>query len=204
MKKAWIFFLIVSINSNSQTTVKSFFELSSPEKCWVIFHPFKANKAFKISKETLRITDSVIKVKVLDTDINGGLADAFKHSFWMAGLSRQIGDKAALKLGKAHEKGNYRTFKKNNKEDGFVPDKPSSDMDLYNNQIGAQLSIKNSNASKNELITIVINEIKTGKMKILKKDSLGNFLTCEGKIIPIDSLKGKWENNKCLVFSNSE
>ncbi len=202
MKKILIILFFISFHSYSQTTYKSFFDLSTPEKCWVFFHPFKAKKALKISKETLSVTDSIKKVNVLDTDINGGLLDAFKHSFWMARLGREIGNKAALKLGEAHEKGNYQTYKKNKKEDGFVPDKPSTEMDLHNNEMGAELSIQNPNVSKKVMINIVINEIKTGKMKILKKDTSGNFLTCEGKKIFTDSLKGKWENDKCLIFSN--
>ncbi len=202
MKKIWILFIIISINSYSQTTVISFFDLSSPEKCWVVFHPCKAKNAFRISNETLRITDSVSSVKVLDNDINGGQLDAFKHSFWMARLSQEIGDKAALKLGKAHEKGNYHTFKKNQKEDGDVPDKSSSDMDLYNNNVGTKLGILNPDVSEKELIHIIINEIINGKMKILKKDPSGNFLTCDGMIISKESLKGKWENDKCLIFSD--
>ncbi len=203
MKKIWFLFLIISVNSYSQDTYKSFFDLSTPEKYWVFFHPFKAKKALKISKETLRITDSIKKVNILDTDINGGQLDAFKHSFWMAGLSREIGNKAALKLGEAHENGNYQTYKRNKLEDGFVPDKPSTEMDLYNNEEGAKLSIQNPDVSKKELINIVIIEIKNGKMKILKKDDSGNFLNCKGKKIHIDSLRGKWENDKCLIFSNT-
>ena len=39
-------------------------------------------------------------------------------------------------------------------------------------------------------------------MKIIKKDKKGNFLTCEGVIIYLDELKGKWKNNKCLINSN--
>ena len=29
-----------------------------------------------------------------------------------------------------------------------------------------------------------------------------DFLTCEGEIIAPKSLKGKWQNNKCLIVSN--
>jgi hypothetical protein len=41
-------------------------------------------------------------------------------------------------------------------------------------------------------------------MKIIKKDSKGNFLTCDGVLISEKSLKGKWVNNKCLVASNTK
>jgi hypothetical protein len=61
---------------------------------------------------------------------------------------------------------------------------------------------KNSDISKSGLIYRVINAIHEGQMKIIKKDVIGNFLTCDGQKISIDSLKWKWKNNKCLVSSN--
>lgn len=186
----------------SQSAVKSFFDLSTPEKCWVIFHPFKAKKALKITREALAVTDSVIKANILGRDLNGGRADAFKHSYWLARLTQEIGVKAALKLGKAHEKGNYQFYKKGKKEDGFLPDKPSSEMDLYNNDAGSAIARNNLQASKTEMAGLIISAIQSGKMKILKKDSKGNFLTCSGKIINKEDLKGKWENEKCLVNSD--
>ena len=202
MKNILFLFLFISLNSFAQSNVKSFFELSSPEKWWVVFHSFKAKKAFIVSKDAVHITDSIAKTNILGNDKNGGQIDAFKHSFWMASLTRKIGNRSAIKLGKAHEKGNYRTFKKNKQEDGFIPDKTSSEMDLYNNEVGAQITIDNSELKKEEIIDLIIFEIKNGKMKIVKKDKLGNFLTCEGESIPQKILKGKWENNKCLIYSN--
>ena len=73
---------------------------------------------------------------VVGKDNNGGKLDAFKHSYWMARLTQGIGKRAAFRLGKAHEKGNYQTYQRRRLEDGLLPDKPSTDMDLYNNNIG--------------------------------------------------------------------
>lgn len=201
MKNIWIILLFISLNGYSQSIFSIFFDLSSPEKCWVVFHPFKAKKAYQVSKEVLKITDSIRNQNSIGKDINGGKLDAFKHSFWIAKLSEEIGKKSALSLGEAHEKGNYQTYKKDQKEDGYVPDKISSEMDLYNNNIGAKIAAENNHSIQNDLVKIILDEINLGKMKILKKDTLGNFLTCEGVIIPKDSLKGKWENNKCLIYS---
>ncbi len=197
-----LFFLLVFfvLNSRAQSKVGTFFTLSSPEKCWVLFHPFKAKMAFEITKITLVKTDSVAKETIL-SDLNGGKLDAFKHSFWMAKLSQKIGSKASLKLGKAHEKGNYKTFKKNQLEDGFLPDQKSSEMDLFNNTVGAKIGDKNKALSQKELVNRILSEIQNGSMKVLKKDASGNFLTCDGRILIKDSLQGKWENDKCLVFS---
>ncbi|MFY9242258.1 MAG: hypothetical protein WAO74_04450 [Polaribacter sp.] len=204
MKKLrMLLFLMLSITMHSQSDFKNFFELSSPKRSWVLFHPFKAKKAFRISQEVNRISDSIKNTNLLDGDGSGGQVDAFRHAFWMARLRQEIGKSAARSLGKAHEKENYLTFKKNQLEDGLVPDKISTDMDLYNNEEGLKLIKKSSEILKKGLIYRVINAIKSGKMKIIKKDKKGNFLTCDGKIISIESLKRKWENNKCLIDSNN-
>ena len=109
-------------------------KISCPEKRWAVFHPFIAKKSYNLTKETLQVTDSVKNSKILDGDINGGQVDAFKHAYWMALLSQNIKYKKALKLGKAHEKGNYKSFKKSLRK-GFQTsqDQRSSEMDLWNN-----------------------------------------------------------------------
>ncbi|NCT08740.1 MAG: hypothetical protein GW772_01480 [Flavobacteriia bacterium] len=201
-KTSVIFFLFFSFFTHSQTDIKSFFALSSSKKSWVLWHPFQAKKAYKISVEVTRISDSICKTDLLDGDASGGQVDAFRHAYWMARLRQEIGKSAAKSLGKAHEKENYLMYKKNKKEDGILPDEISSEMDLYNNNIGLSLISKNSDISKTGLIYRVINAIHEGKMKIIKKDIYGNFLTCENSIISNVDLKGTWKNNKCLVSSS--
>lgn len=120
----------------------------------------------------------------------------------MARLRQELGKSAARSLGKAHERENYKTFKKRKLEDGSVPDEISSVMDLHNNEQGLALVVKDEIVSQKELIIRIIKAIKSGKMKIIKKDSKGNFLTCDGIVISPKSLKGKWKNNKCLIASN--
>lgn len=203
MKKEVLFLtLLISMSLFSQSGLNSFLKLSGPKKTWVLFHPFKAKKSLKISKEANKVSDSIKKTNLLDRDASGGKVDAFRHAYWMARLRQEIGKSAARSLGKAHEKENYLTFKKNQLEDGVVPDEISSTMDLWNNEEGLKLIRKGSKVSKKGLIHRVINAINAGKMRIIKKDKNGNFLTCEGVIILKDALKGKWKNNKCLVPSN--
>lgn len=202
MKKMLFFLcLLLTNNSFSQSTWKKFKTLSSPIKTWVIFHPFKAKKALVISNETNEVTDSIVKTVLLDGDRVGGQVDAFRHAYWMARLRQQIGKRAARSLGKAHEKGNYQTYKKRKLEDGVVPDAISSEMDLFNNDFGLSLTKKGNKTTKKRLIYRIINAIHQGKLKIIKKDKKGNFLTCDGKLISSKSLQGKWKNNKCLVAS---
>lgn len=201
-KTCMLILFVVSVATNAQSDFNKFLKLSGPTKRWVLLHPFKAKKALIISLEAQRVSDSIAKTNGLDKDAAGGQVDAFRHAYWMARLRQEIGKCAARSLGKAHEKENYITFKKNKLEDGVLPDKISSTMDLHNNEEGLKLTIRRSKTTKKGLIYKTINAIKQGKMKIIKKDQEGNFLTCDGEIINSESLKGKWENNKCLVPSN--
>ena len=178
MKKLlFLALLTVSISTSSQSNLKDFFKLSGPKKIWVLFHPFKAKKSLKISNETKRTADSIAKTNLLDGDAAGGQEDAFRHGYWMARLTQEMGKRTARSLGKAHEKENYLTYKKSKLEDGVVPDDISSEMDLYNNDQGIKLISKGSKVPKNGLIYRIINAIKSGKLKIIKKDKKGNFLT---------------------------
>ena len=203
MKKTIILlFSIVSISLNAQSNFKSFFELSKPIRTWVVWHPFKAIKAKEISKEATKLADSIGKTNLLDGDLTGGQVDAFRHAYWMARLHQKIGEKAARSLGKAHEKENYLTYKKSKLEDEVVPDQIASEMDLFNNEKGLKLTFRRSQTTKNSLIYRIVNAITSGEMRIISKDKEGDFLTCEGKMISLDFLKGKWKNNKCLVTSD--
>lgn len=205
MKKiTFLIFFSLTLSTTAQSDFKSFLKLSGPIKRWVLFHPFKAKTSLKISKETNKVADSIRKTNLLDKDAAGGQVDAFRHAYWMARLRQEIGERAARSLGKAHEKENYITYKKLKLEDGVVPDEISTDMDLHNNEEGLKLITKGSTVSKRSLIYRIVNAIYNGKMKIIKKDANGNFLTCNQKIISKESLKGKWKNNKCLVPSNSK
>jgi hypothetical protein len=192
-------FFVQSLTAFAQDSAfKSFKEISCAEKWWVITHPFVAKKALKISQLARIKTDSIQQKNILNGTGNGDQVDAFRHTFWMAKLTQAIGSKKARKLGVAHEKGNKRDFKKGNKEEGSLPDKISSEMDLFNNTVGIAIGKERPE----NLVQFVIEEVKKGNCKIIKKDTLGNFLDCDGNIIPTESLKGKWENTKCLVKSN--
>ena len=203
MKKVLFFCcLLVAFKNYSQTNWQQFKKLSCPEKTWVIFHIFKAKKAFKVSQEALKIADSIAKTPLLDGDNIGGQLDAFKHAYWTARLREEIGKNAARSLGKAHERGNYQQFKRQQLEDNSLPDEISSTMDLHNNAIGLSFTEKGKKHPKNGLIYKIVNAIHAGKLKIIKKDKNGNYLTCDGKTINSRSLKHVWKNNKCLMNSN--
>ncbi len=186
-----------------QNKIKAFKTLTPPEKRWVLTHFLVAGKAYKISREAQWVADSLINDTILDGDNNGGQVDAFRHAYWMARLTQEIGWRRAKSLGKAHEKGNYWQYKKMKKEEGQVPDKQSSEMDFLNNDIGIEIGLENKAVSKDSLKSIVIDYIINGELWILYKDAKGRYIDCKGNVIP-DSLLNDWETPKCLVPSNKK
>jgi hypothetical protein len=204
LKIFFIIFLLLpfSLQAQNNSAFKKFSQLSRPEKFWVIRHPFIAKKTLTITQKVLLVTDSIAKTTTLDGDKSGGQVDAFRHAYWMASLAQNIGWRKALKLGRAHEKANHIDFKKHRLEEGQHPDKASGDMDIYNNKVGIEIAKANKKLIRHEMQQEVTSSILAGKMKIIKKDSLGNFLGENNNIIPADSLKGKWNNGKCLVNSD--
>jgi hypothetical protein len=189
--------------SSAQSIWISFWHLSGPEKCWVLTHPFIANKARKITREAISTNEEIKIDTTLDGDTNGGQVDAFRHAYWMASLSQKICIRKALSLGKAHEKGNYRNFKKGKMdEEGQLPDSVSSEMDSYNNKAGASIGNQNKNLEKDSLRLIIKSAVLTGKLKIIFKNRAGKFLDCKGNILDLPSFIHTWNTPKCLVNSD--
>jgi hypothetical protein len=198
------FFLLIDFSGIAQSPWKSFWQLEGPEKCWVLFHPFIAGKARKFTI----IADSTSKQfkndRVLDGDDAGGQIDAFRHAYWIALMSQKFCWRKAIALGKAHEKANYKLFKKGKPdEESVLPDSISGAMDIFNNNVGASIGCQNKNISNVELVSIIKGEILKGKMKIISKNKSGEFLDCEGDVIDVKKHFGKWGIPKCLVSSDS-
>jgi hypothetical protein len=182
-------------------------KVSRPEKFWALTHPFIAKKAIRITKEVQVDVDSIKKTGEVGTDNNGGSLDAVKHAYWMTALTIEIGKRKALKLGKAHEKGNYLQYKKNIMEDVSLPDSVSSAMDLKNNEAGAEIGAEIRRTKRNFEDNIMSNDVdylKEGKLFVIKKDKLGNFLYCDDTFINMNDWAGRWGIPKCLIASNQE
>lgn len=193
----FILFIFFSIALFAQS---SFRKLSRPEKCWVLFHPVKAKKALKVTIEVQLVVDSIKQTGAIGTDNNGGKLDAFKHAYWMASIALKIGRKQALKLGKAHERGNYLQFKKHRLEDAILPDSVSSEMDLGNNEVGVNSFGRcHFKITEKELQNLMLDKLKAGELFVIKKDDKGNFLTCDGAVISLKEWAGKWGVPKCLI-----
>lgn len=186
----------------AQSICSQFFKLSGAEKTWTLSHLFKAKKAFRITREARQQTHLIRQENQLDTFPHGGTLDAFRHTFWMASLAQHIGARAARSLGKAHERGNYRAFRKGKTEDGVMQDATAVEMDLFNNEQGIQIGKENEEASTDTLKNKVIVAIKTGQLKILKRSSSGELTTCDGVSVPLQNRsKTDWKLPYCLIPS---
>lgn len=172
------------------------------EVMWVIKHPFIAHRAYKITDTARKYANDAISDPSLDGDYNGGMVDAFRHTLWMTLLVQKISPKAALELGKAHEKGNYRDFKKKVVEEGKLPDSVSCEMDMRNNIVGIEIGQEYMGMDTETLIQVVKVAVREGRCWKIKKDSGGNFLDIDGNIIPDEEWEGKWINKKVIVPSD--
>ncbi|MBL7883736.1 MAG: hypothetical protein JNL69_06680 [Bacteroidia bacterium] len=176
-------------------------KLSTPEKRWVVWHPFVAKKSMRITQHVLVITDSIKKSGTIGMDNNGGYLDAFKHTYWMASLTLEIGARKTKKLGIAHERGNYLQFKNMKLEDNYLPDSVSSVMDLKNNEQGIRIALENK-SNKTLLMQQVVKNLQEGNLFVIKKNKQGDYLTCDNEVLLIIDWKGKWGIPKCIVNSN--
>ena len=198
-----IAFLILGTLSKGQSSFRAFFHLSGPEKTWTLFHPFKAGRAWKITKEARQQVAAHLHDAELDTFVHGGKIDAFRHAWWMARLTQRIGHRAALKLGKAHERGNYRQFLKDRGEDGTIQDSTACEMDLRNNEMGALLARKHPKSPPDELAILIIDLIRSGNLTILKRNLQGQLTTCDGMIVGmLVSGTRPWALPYCLIRSD--
>jgi hypothetical protein len=187
--------------SSAQNFKGAFKNLSCPEKRWVIFHPFIAKKTYRLTLQARETSKEMLKDSLLDSDENGGQVDAFRHSYWMALLAKNICWRKALRLGKAHEKGNYLDWKKNKLEEGALPDSASGAMDLFNNKVGVDIGRKSKIISDDELKKIIRSEILSGDMMVIKKNANGKSLDCDGNIIDEQKYFYTWNIPKCLLRS---
>ncbi len=199
-----IFIFLVLCNNNvfSQNLLHNYANLSNSEKSWIIKHPFVAKKTHNVTQKVIKICTEVKIEQMLDQENIGGKLDAFRHAYWMAVLTQKIGKRKSKKLGLAHEKGNRILFDKNLTEDGETPDSISCAMDLFNNEQGIRIGQANKKANSVDIKLIVIKKIQEGAMKIIAKNSTGQFVDCNDKEIPLPEIQKKWKNSKCLVSSN--
>lgn len=187
----------------AQNSLKSAWqELYWPEKIWVVFHPFKALKTYKISTETRTLVDSLFKLGALDGDLHGGQLDALRHVYWMARLRQTMSGFSARWLGCGHEKSNRIVFKKFPETRFPANDAVSSEMDLFNNDVGLAIGRKYPYLKPKPLSDTCIFYVESGQAVVVKKGRDGRFLDAQNQPIPEILLIGHWQNPKQLVPSN--
>jgi hypothetical protein len=194
-------FILASVNLNGQSAEKNFHQLSHAEKNWVLFHPFIAKKAFHCTERARFVTDS-LRINGILKDGNGGQLDAFRHAYWMALLTQKISPRKAEHLGEVHEKGNYQDWKKGKEEDSLRADSMMCVMDLKNNSSGIEIGKKFSNdtsIAKIPLESLVLKELRAGKLVMIKKNAAGQFLDESGRLIVLEQYNQKWFIPKVLV-----
>jgi hypothetical protein len=77
-------------------------------------------------------------------------------------------------------------------------------MDLYNNEVGIYLFLKQGEIENEEILFSSIKEIiEKGYVKIISKDKEYRNLDKNNLIIEEKEWKGKWENQRHLINSNS-
>ncbi|MBS1650770.1 MAG: hypothetical protein JSU07_02050 [Bacteroidetes bacterium] len=177
------------------------FSLSKFEFFWALKHPFAAIKVYNIRKKCDKIYDTIALNAKLDKYFSGGKLDAFRHTFYMAAFAQKIKSKKIRALGIAHEKGNYNDFLKGKLEFEELPDSLSGLMDLKNNELGFEIAQNNKTANLLLLKNIVIDYISKGKCYILKRNSNGQFITCNNQVV---EQKKIWNTNKCLIKSSEK
>lgn len=186
--------LLFSVRTFSQTKVSRY------EYAWALAHPLAACKVKKIHKKLKPYyNENELKLS-LDSFSQGGKLDAYRHVFYMAAFAQKIKAKKVIKLGKAHEKTNYRQFKKGKGKNVVLPDSLSGLMDLWNNEIGVTLARDNKELGYEELKQKVIKLINENKAFYFLRDANGNFLDCDGKtVIDLKKYQDKWYIPKCML-----
>ncbi len=196
--------ILIAKFSSAQSSNPSFKKLSRPEKWWVVTHLFVAKKAARITIQARTVSKGMLNDSLLDHDADGGQVDAFRHSYWMARLAQEMCWRKAVKLGNAHEKGNYLDFKKKKTGEEVFSDSIASAMDLFNNKKGIETGRENKSVTKEEIQKLILAEILSGKMKIILKDSQGNSLDCDHQSIDLKKYSRVWNVPRCLINSDKK
>jgi hypothetical protein len=200
LKSNYIFFICLMMCL--RTNVCAQHQISKHEYRWAVFHPIAAKKVQHHLIEAMDVYQEVKKSKQLDGLESGGTLDAFRHTFTMAYLSRYVKTKKLRKLGKAHERGDEYFFYKKQQEFGERADSLACVMDLRNNELGFEIGTKYNSVSKEDLKTIVIEQIKMGNAWKLKKNDQNQYISCKNEPILMENYKNQWFLPKCLIKSN--
>lgn len=195
-----ILFVTFLQNSFSQNFSKIFCNLDFKDKVWVISKPCSSLKVKKISNEVIYLTNKISKSDFQNSKLSEQEIDAFRHIYLMYKLSSKIGVEKARRFGNIYESYNKHIFFKN-PNSGY--DRAGEWMDKFNNEIGIYLYLKYGQISEEKLIQEIGYQIKKGNARMIKKDSIGNSLNVDNKIIESDIWIKNWVNDRVLIQTNN-
>lgn len=195
-----ILFVTFLQNSFSQNFSKIFCNLDFKDKVWVISKPCSSLKVKKISNEVIYLTNKISKSDLINSKLSEQEIDAFRHISLMYKLSSQIGVEKARRFGNIYESYNKHIFFKN-PNSGY--DRAGEWMDKFNNEIGIYLYLKYGQIYEEKLIQEIGYQIKKGNARMIKKDSIGNSLNVDNKIIESDIWIKNWVNDRVLIQTNN-
>ncbi len=124
--------------------------LNSSEKFELLKMPVNAGKIKENSEKALSEAEKRFPV----TSLHNGKGDAFRHCYWSALLTRDIGVSNTKSFTDAHEND---------------PKNPLDEkqMDLHNNSVGMMIGLANKKASDKELADLCEKALKNGRLKVL-------------------------------------
>ena len=195
-----ILFVTIFQNCFSQNFSKIFFNLDFKDKLWIISKPNSSLKVKKISKQVTDLTNKISKSDFQNSKLSEQEIDAFRHISLMYKLSSKIGVEKARRFGNIYESYNKHIFF-NKPNSGY--DRAGEWMDKFNNEIGIYLYLKYGQISEEKLIQEIGYQIKKGNARMIKKDSIGNSLNVDNKIIESDIWIKNWVNDRVLIQSNN-
>jgi len=189
--------IFLFLNLSAQKFQKIFESMTVEDKFWAIKNYDKVILAIDISTSVIKTMDSLDNINFLGGNKEGGIFDAFRHIYWMYNLTNGVGDECARKIGEIYENYGEYIFKTTDMS-GY--DSVGKQMDLFNNELGINLSKRKI---KKELIFREIQKIiKLGHAKVIKKSQNGEDLDINGEIILPQEWKKTWNNRRVLVNSN--
>lgn len=195
-----ILFVTFFQNCFSQNFSKIFFNLDFKDKLWLISKPCSSLKVNKISNEVIYLTNKISKSDFQNSKLSEQEIDAFRHISLMYKLSSKIGVEKARRFGNIYESYNKNIFF-NKPNSGY--DRVGEWMDKFNNEIGIYLYLKYGQISEEKLIQEIGYQIKKGNARMIKKDSIGNSLNVDNKIIDKEIWIKNWVNDRVLIQSNN-
>lgn len=120
-----------------------------------VFERFDADKMYAIDDiRKNAVKEGTLYASEHEIDPIGTTADAIRHAYMSALLTRRLGAVDAEALTTAHEmnRGNYAA---------------DEAMDLYNNEQGSVLALKAGDVSDDELLQMVIREAVAGRLVVI-------------------------------------